>query len=154
MRVYSFAFVFALSSSPASVRQSSSVSSGIDLKAIDSSVNPCQNFYQYACGGWMKANPIPPQYSRWSRFNELQNTTRRSCAKFWKIPPRIQTVLRIDQKIGTFYGSCMNEAAIDKAGYTPIKPALERIQSLSSKAGSGRGNCSFPQSRRRWLFPI
>ncbi len=134
MRVYGSYSLLGLVFSGVMLGQSSSVSSGIDLKAIDSSVNPCQNFYQYACGGWIKANPIPPQYSRWGRFNELQE--------------RNQTILRgiledsaahpdrspIDQKIGTMYGTCMNEATIDKAGYTPIKPALDRIQALTSKS--------------------
>lgn len=72
MRVYGSYSLLGLVFSGVMLGQSSSVSSGIDLKAIDSSVNPCQNFYQYACGGWIKANPIPPQYSRWGRFNELQ----------------------------------------------------------------------------------
>src|ERR1700733_14288149 len=46
-------------------------SSGVDLKAMDTSVNACQNFYQYACGGWRRNNPAPPDQSRWGRFNEL-----------------------------------------------------------------------------------
>jgi predicted metalloendopeptidase len=104
------------------------------MKAIDSSVNPCQNFYQYACGGWMKANPIPPQYSRWGRFNELADHNQAVVREILEDSAAHRDRSPIDQKIGTFYGSCMNETAIDKAGYTPIKPALERIQSLSNKA--------------------
>ena len=45
--------------------------SGVDLKAMDTKMNPCQNFFQYACGAWRNANPIPPDQSRWNRFNEL-----------------------------------------------------------------------------------
>ena len=45
--------------------------SGVDLEAIDKSADPCQNFYLYACGNWMKSNPIPAEYSRWGRFDEL-----------------------------------------------------------------------------------
>jgi len=82
----------------------------------------------------MKANPIPPQYSRWGRFNELaernQTIVRGILEDSAAHPERSAT----DQKIGTMYGSCMNEAAIDKAGYTPIKPALDHIQALVSKS--------------------
>jgi len=51
-------------------------SSGIDLEAIDKSVDPCGDFYTYACGNWMKTNPIPPQYGIWGRFNELAEKNR------------------------------------------------------------------------------
>ena len=83
----------------------------------------------------MKANPIPPQYSRWSRFNELAEHNQTVVREILEDSAAHPDRSPLDQKIGTFYGSCMNEAAIDKAGDTPIKPALERIQSLSSKAG-------------------
>ncbi len=82
----------------------------------------------------MKANPIPPQYSRWGRFNELADHNQAVVREILEDSAAHRDRSPIDQKIGTFYGSCMNETAIDKAGYTPIKPALERIQSLSNKA--------------------
>jgi len=82
----------------------------------------------------MKANPIPPQYSRWGRFNELAEHNQTVLREILDDSAAHTDRSATDQKIGTFYGSCMNEAAIDKAGYTPIKPALERISALSSKA--------------------
>ncbi len=108
--------------------------SGIDIKSIDPAVNPCQNFYLYACGGWKKANPIPPEYSRWGRFNELQERNQKIVREILEDSAQHLSRSPVDRKIGTFYAACMNETAIDSAGYSPIKPALERIQALSSKA--------------------
>jgi len=134
MRAYGLCSILGFTLSSLLFAQNSSVPSGIDLKSIDPSVNPCQNFYQYACGGWMKANPIPPQYARWGRFNELAEHNQTVLREILADSSAHRDRSATDQKIGTFYGSCMNETAIDKAGYTPIKPALERIQALTSKA--------------------
>ena len=134
MRVYHLAFVLGLLVSSALLGQGTSSSSGIDLKSVDPAVNPCRNFYLYACGGWMKANPIPPQYSRWGRFNELAERNQEVLREILDDSARRLDRSPIDQKIGTFYSSCMNESAVDKAGYTPIKSALERIQAIPEKA--------------------
>lgn len=108
--------------------------SGVDLKAIDKSVDPCQNFYLYACGNWMKSNPIPPEYSRWGRFDELGDRNEKILHDILEDSAKHQDRSPLDQKIGAFYSSCMNEAAIDKAGGSPLKPGLERIQALKSKS--------------------
>ena len=134
MRIYGLSSIVALALSNMLFAQTSSVSSGIDLKSIDPSVNPCQNFYAYACGSWMKANPIPPQYSRWGRFNELAEHNQTVLREILDDAAAHTSRSATDQKIGTFYSSCMNETAVDKAGYTPIKPGMDRIQSLTTKA--------------------
>src|SRR6476661_5710410 len=109
-------------------------SSGVDLKAMDPSVSPCQNFYQYACGAWQKNNPIPSDRARWGRFNQLaeQNLSiERTILEKAADPSSTRSAL--DQKIGDFYASCMDEAAIDAKGIQPIAPELARIAKLSSK---------------------
>src|SRR5579885_214918 len=108
--------------------------SGIDLKAIDTSVDPCQNFYRYACGNWMKNNPVPPQYSRCGRFNELQDHNQEILRQILEDSVQHQDRSPIDQKIGAFYSTCMNEEAVDKAGDTPVVPGIERIRALKQKA--------------------
>ncbi len=112
---------------------SSDAKSGIDLSAIDKSVDPCQNFYAYACGSWRKNNPIPPAYSRWGRFNELADKNLAISREILEDAEKNQQRSPLDQKIGGFYAACMDEAAIDKAGDKPIAPVLTAIQALSSK---------------------
>src|SRR6516165_11174236 len=88
--------------------------SGLELSAIDRSADPCADFYQYACGGWIAANPIPPDRSRWGRFDELQDRNNEI----------LHTVLEAaaggqdpeSQKIGDYYASCMDEPAIAAKG--------------------------------------
>jgi len=100
--------------------------SGVDLKAMDMTANPCQNFYQYACGAWRKANPIPPDQSRWARFNEL---AERNLAIERGILEKAG-----DSQIGNFYGACMDESAIEQRGIQPIAPILAAITAVTSKA--------------------
>ena len=109
-------------------------SSGLDLKAMDTQVSPCQNFYQYACGSWRKENPIPADQSRWSRFSELHENNlkiARGILEKAEVPNAKRTP--VEQKIGDFYASCMDEASINAKGAQPILPALDRIGRMSSK---------------------
>lgn len=109
-------------------------SSGIDLKAMDTSVNPCQNFYQYACGTWRKDNPIPPDRSRWSRFEELaERNLEIEHQILEKAAAPSSKRSTVEQEIGDFYSSCMNEKEIDSGGITPIAGILEGIEKMSSK---------------------
>ncbi len=124
----------ALSLSPLATPQTGAPSSGVDLSAIDKTADPCQNFYQYACGSWVKANPVPPQYSRWGRFNELQDRNQEVLRGILEDSAAHQDRSPIDQKIGAYYAACMDESAVDKAGYTPIKAGIGRILDLKDKA--------------------
>jgi putative endopeptidase len=102
-----------------------------DVKAIDKTADPCTNFYQYACGNWMKNNPIPSDETRWGRFNELGEynnyllyTELKAAAEHPKTPLQV--------KYGGFYAACMNTAEIDKLGSRPIEPELAAIAALKS----------------------
>jgi len=107
----------------------------LDLSAMDKSVDPCVDFYTYSCGGWMKANPVPPDQSSWGTYGKLQDE---NLAQLRTI---LEEAAKADagkgsatQKIGDYYASCMDEAAIDKLGATPLAPELDRIAGLKSKA--------------------
>jgi putative endopeptidase len=109
---------------------------GFDVTAVDRNADPCADFYQFACGGWMTANPIPSDQSRWGRFNELQERNREVMRKIAEDAAAKPAKSRspLEQKIGDFYASCMDEAAINGKGISPVKPDLDRIAAISSKA--------------------
>src|SRR4051812_6451350 len=109
---------------------------GFDLKAIDKSVDPCDNFYQFACGSWIKNNPIPADQSRWGRFNELIERNNDVLRGILEKASTSGGAARnaTDQKIGDFYGACMDEKAIDAKGINALKPELDAIDSMKSKA--------------------
>jgi putative endopeptidase len=108
--------------------------SGLDLGAIDRSVNPCSDFYQYACGGWLKKNPIPADESSWGRFDELFQRNQEILRGILEDSAQHQERSAIDQKIGGFYQSCMNESAVEGLGVTPLKAELVRISSVANRA--------------------
>jgi putative endopeptidase len=106
--------------------------SGVDLSAIDRAADPCNDFFQYACGTWIKEHPIPADESSWGRFNELYNRNQETLREILEDSAKHQDRSEIDQKIGGFYQSCMNEAAIEVRGITPLQPELDRITHLST----------------------
>jgi endothelin-converting enzyme/putative endopeptidase len=107
---------------------------GFDITALDSKVDPCVDFYEYACGTWRARNPIPPDRSRWGRFDQLQERNLNTLHDILD-QASISSPSRsaIEQKIGDYYDACMDEQAIDRKGYGPIKLELERIAALPEK---------------------
>src|SRR5208337_1679930 len=105
-----------------------------DVPAIAKTIDPCVNFYQYACGSWMKNNPIPPDKARWGRFDELFERNLyilRDILTEAQAPGKHSPPATL---VGDFYGSCMDESAIEKRGTAPLMPELERIRSIETKA--------------------
>src|SRR5574340_621121 len=125
---------FAQASKEAAAPPSATKPHSFDLDAIDRTVDPCVDFYQYACGNWMKQNPIPPEYPSWDTFSELrarnQQVLREILEKAAVPDPKRSAV---DQKIGDYYASCMDEKAVDAAGDRPIRPELRRIAAIKDR---------------------
>ena len=106
-----------------------------DLDAVDRAVDPCTDFYQFACGNWLKNNPIPPDQSRWGRFNELAENNQfvlRDILESAGLPSAQRSPG--NQKIGDFYATCMDEEGIETKGIAALQPELDRIAQLKSKA--------------------
>ena len=106
---------------------------GFSVDAIDKSVSPCTNFYQYACGNWLKNNPIPADQSTWGRFSELHERNQRILRDILETSGAKTTRSPIEQKIGDYYGACMDEKGIDAKGTAPLKPYLDRVNALKDK---------------------
>jgi endothelin-converting enzyme/putative endopeptidase len=106
----------------------------LDLNSMDKTADPCVDFYQYSCGGWMKNNPIPADQASWSVYGKLHEDNQRF---LWGILDDLskKTAGRSanQQKIGDMFGSCMDEGAVEKAGARPLKPELDAIAALKNK---------------------
>ena len=111
-------------------------SPSLDVSSMDKSVDPCADFYQYACGGWKKKNPIPADQVSWSVYGKLYQdnlTFLRTILEQAGAGSRKRDA--ITQKIGDFYAACMDEPAVEKRGASAIQPQLDEIAKIKSTKG-------------------
>lgn len=108
--------------------------SGLVLGNLDKTVNPAEDFYQFATGGWQKNNPLPAAYSRYGSFDQLQEDNNK----------RINTILgdlqkkkyaqgTIEQKLSDFYKLALDVESRNKAGIAPVKPLMDEIEACKTK---------------------
>jgi putative endopeptidase len=117
-----------------SARAAADVSWGFSLSNLDKTCKPCDNFYEFAMGGWMKAHPIPAEYPSWGTFTQLRDnnlaamhTILEAAAMATSAPGTNET------KIGDFYASCMNTAAIEAAGLKPLAADFAAIDAINDR---------------------
>jgi len=104
----------------------------LDPAAMDRSIDPCVNFYQYSCGGWEKANPIPPDQTSWSVYGKLFEDNMAVLRGILEQAASAKQRDAVTQKIGDFYAACMDEAAVNRRGISAIRPQLDAIAKLKS----------------------
>lgn len=106
---------------------------GFDTANLDRSCKPCDDFFQFAMGGWMKNNPIPPEYSSWGSFTVLADKNQQALRQILETAEKTNaTAGSNERKIGDFYASCMDTAVIDAAGTKPIDATMRRITEITN----------------------
>src|SRR6476660_6868588 len=105
------------------------------VSALDKDIDPCVDFYQFACGGWKKDNAIPSDQAIWSRFGELAERNRTVLRGILENAAKATNRSANEQKIGDYYSTCIDEDAINKKGIAVLKPEFDRINALKDKAG-------------------
>jgi len=107
---------------------------GFSIANIDKSIDPCVDFYQYACGNWMKNTTIPADQPEWASFVEVEERNlliQKDILEKSSVNDSNRSP--ITQKIGDYYESCMDEKAVDEKGLTPLKPELDRVAAVKDK---------------------
>ncbi|MBS0584242.1 MAG: M13 family metallopeptidase [Proteobacteria bacterium] len=126
-----FAIAFALTGGACAL--SPTAGSAFDPASLDARFKPCDDFYDHVNAKWLAANPIPGDRTRWGTFDELREASLDAQHKLIEAPAIAAAAKgTIEQKLGDFYASGMDEAAIEKAGIAPLKPELAKIAAIKS----------------------
>ncbi len=129
MKVKHIIPIVLFASAPIVVSAQTQLKSGIDLTNLDNSVRPADDFYQYACGGWMKKNPLPAAYSRYGSFDQLgQNNNKRINDILTELLKNTYPAGSTEQKLSDFYKLAMDSVRRNKDGVKPVMPLIKEIE--------------------------
>src|SRR3982751_2529397 len=103
-----------------------------DTSRMDRSVEACNDFFTFANGSWVKSTEIPASESRWGSFNMLSESNRDTLHSILEDSAKNPKATGNAKLIGDFYSSCMDEAAIEKAGAHPLDPIFARIDKIKT----------------------
>ena len=113
---------------------SAQLKSGINLNDLDKSVRPADDFYEYACGGWMKANPLPAAYSRYGSFDRLgEDNNKRINGILKELQENSYSAGTVEQKLSDLYKLAMDSARREKDGLAPVMPLIQRMEAAKTK---------------------
>lgn len=101
---------------------------GLEQSALDRTVDPCIDFYQFACGGWLAANPIPPDHARWSRFQEIQERNRAQLEALLEEAAKGIGADATTKQLGDFYAACMDEPGAERTALASLAPVLGKAR--------------------------
>ena len=106
-----------------------------DPAMADHSLDACGDFFEYACRKWLKANPIPADQASWGTFNSLALWNLAAVRETLEAAAKVSANrTAVDQKVGDYFASCMDEDAVNRVGISPLKPTLDRIEKLTDKS--------------------
>jgi putative endopeptidase len=108
-------------------------SPSLDLTSLDHSVDPCQDFYKFSCGGWQKNNPIPADQASWSVYAKLGNENQQFLWGILEEDAKAANRAPVQQKVGDYFAACMNTSAIDALGDKPIQSDVAAIDGLKTR---------------------
>ena len=113
---------------------SAQLKSGINMNDLDKSVRPADDFYEYACGGWMKANPLPAAYSRFGSFDRLaEDNNKRINGILKELQENTYPAGSVEQKLSDLYKLAMDSARREQDGLAPVMPLIKRLEAAKTK---------------------
>lgn len=133
-RIYLPFIALALMSTSCNSKKEAAQKGGIQVANLDQTANPRVDFYQYACGGWMKANPLTDEYSRFGSFDQLAENNRAQIKSLIEELAKKQSDPgTLARKVGDLYNIAMDSVKLNAEGVAPIKAEIEKIAAVSNR---------------------